>query len=101
MRIEGSSIPFHIARAYGVAQAVRPRSLEAIEPTEHRQRPDTAELASASRLVAARVAGNVDFTAREEAPRATEAPIAFYRHPADKNAAATGVEAGRTLDVTG
>lgn len=47
----------------------------------------------ASPLVAARVAAPVDFTA-------PASPMGLYRHPADRNAAATGVSVGARLDVT-
>jgi hypothetical protein len=51
-----------------------------------------------SRLVGAVVPGRVSFAG--EVPVQTGS-IALYRHPADRNAAATGVQAGRVLDVTG
>lgn len=52
----------------------------------------------AARLVAAGVPGRVSFS---EAGGATATnAMAMYRHPADRNAAATGVHAGRVLDVT-
>lgn len=62
---------------------------------------DRLDLASApsapktNPLVAARVRTPVDF-----APTAA-APMDIYRHPADRNAAATGVRLGTSLDVTG
>jgi hypothetical protein len=54
--------------------------------------------ATVSRLVGAVVPGRVSFAG--EVPVQTGS-IALYRHPADRNAAATGVQAGRVLDVTG
>lgn len=33
------------------------------------------------------------------APALTGEPLQLYRHPADKNAAATAVQAGRVIDV--
>lgn len=46
-------------------------------------------------LVAHRVRGPVDFTAVPPAG----AGLPFYRHPADRNAAATSISASRHLDV--
>ena len=55
----------------------------------------SAPAAKANPLVAARVRMPVDF-----APTAA-GPLDIYRHPADRNAAATGVSLGSSLDVTG
>lgn len=93
-------IPFHIAKAYGVA---RPASIR-VAPARELERVDAVNQAPArkpevARLVAARVPGGIDFTADE--PRPSRETIAMYRHPADRNAAATGVQAGRLLDVDG
>lgn len=53
-------------------------------------------------LVAGKVAAGIDFDVVEAgAASESEQPIQLYKHPADKNVAATGVEAGRRLDVTG
>jgi hypothetical protein len=46
------------------------------------------------------VPGGVDFSANEARPTSSAA-LAFYRHPADKNSAATGVQVGRSIDVSG
>jgi len=97
------SIPFHVARAYGVAantgvQPVRaePRVLDA----------DTSPLAfvapkskvpAAAKLSAGVVPGRVDFKAGEAV---VDAALQMYRHPADKNVVAT-LLAGRRVDVTG
>jgi hypothetical protein len=110
MRIDGQhpgaqpSNPYHIARAYGVrppaaASQIAPVSAASgtgrIEPTAEQTRPDTVR-----RLVAGIVPGGVDFAGPEAAPRAAEA-LPMYRHPADRNAAATAVNVGRRLDVSG
>ena len=62
----------------------------------------------AQRLVAAPVPGSINFTTGTDgafAPAASASAsggaLPMYRNPADKNAAAVGVEAGRTLDVEG
>ncbi len=49
-----------------------------------------------ARLVAAKVPGSVEFGA--DGPRVGSG-LSIYRSPADRNAAATGVDAGRLLDV--
>jgi hypothetical protein len=57
--------------------------------------------APSSRLVAARVSGGIDFlegTAHTARPRTASIPM--YAHPADRNAAATSVSAGRLVDLT-
>ncbi len=50
-----------------------------------------------SKLVAATVPGKVDFTNSASPTQTTSIPL--YKHPADKNAAATGVFSGRAIDV--
>jgi hypothetical protein len=52
----------------------------------------------ASRMVAATVGGRIDF---QEPASQTDGALPMYRHPADRNAAATAVNAGRVLDVEG
>jgi hypothetical protein len=67
---------------------------------------DQAQLAAAKkradirRLVAARVEGGIDFSTGSVRPAATGA-LPLYRHPADKNAAATAIDMGRRVDVQG
>jgi hypothetical protein len=65
-------------------------------------RTETRPAAAATRLVGARLVGaRVQQPAFEPAPpaRAPDAPLPFYRDPAQANAAATAV-AGSRLDVT-
>lgn len=105
-----STIPFHIARAYGVpsnAQAVRGSGtgpVQAPAPVQKVQAA-TAERGGLSRagqaLVAAVVPGKVDFSGDSPKPSVASESLSLYRHPADKNAAATGVLLGRRLDVNG
>jgi hypothetical protein len=49
------------------------------------------------------VAAAVEARANPSAPTSVSASgsLAFYRHPADRNQAATAILAGRTLDVKG
>jgi hypothetical protein len=54
-----------------------------------------------SRLVAGVVSGRVEFDETGVARVGAGDSIAMYRRPADRNAAATGVTAGRLIDVRG
>lgn len=74
-----SPLPFRLAQTYGVAPAARREA-----------KPNAAA------LVATKVAAGIDFQAPPQSPHA---PLAMYRHPADKNAATTAVNAGRLIDV--
>ena len=100
MKVPPPSIPFHLARAYGVEPARRvdaPAPIVEAKPADGRSRTPRG----AERLVAAVVPGGIDFDA-PAGPRPTGgASIPMYRHPADRNAAATGVDAGRVIDVRG
>lgn len=93
-----ASIPFHVARAYGVGS--RPASQIEAKPVA-----SASSSASAAKLVAATVAGPITFNSLDTAApsKASSAgPIdlfPLYRHPADKNAAATSIDAGRALDT--
>lgn len=94
------SIPFHVARAYGGLSAGRLTVVPAATgAAAMREAPARMPSPTVSRLVGARVPGGIDFSTPAPAP-APEAAMAFYRHPADKNAAATAVSAGRVLDTT-
>lgn len=115
------SAPF--SRAEGlVAQRVGPAHVGAanVEGSSTQAAPQALQVAAAnrakivSRLVAATVPGGVAFTQgasmqQASAQSKTEAEVRFaqpaalqmYRHPADKNVAATGVWAGKNLDVMG
>ncbi len=101
--------PYHISQAYGVSlpNGLRVRPMQA--PT-HAPAPGGLDLAdtfqqtqgahsehNVARVVAARVPGAVDFS--PELSRNNATPIPFYRHPADTNAAATAIDAGRVIDV--
>jgi len=71
--------------------AQRPSSLDAIA-----ERPKTPAM---RRLIAGVVPGGIDFSG--ETARPTSSAIPLYRHPADQNAAATTLSAGRMVDVEG
>ena len=97
MRITSSSIPIHIARAYGVEQAINvSRAFDRADATASEKSPNDS--ASTRQLIAGLVPGSVDFSADQ--PTASAPALAMYRHPADRNAAATNVDAGRVIDTT-
>jgi len=98
----GAPIPFQVARAYG--GSVRPVAttrpthvpdtrLGGVNPTS----PGPARSQGIARLVAAAVPGGVEFSG--DGPVASPGALSLYRHPADRNVAATGVVVGRSLDV--
>jgi hypothetical protein len=51
-----------------------------------------------ARVVAGRVPGGIDFTAGGPQPSDS---LSIYKHPADKNTAATGTQLGRMVDFDG
>lgn len=90
--------PFHIARAYGLQAAMPAQSLRTASPIAPAAPALTPN--NVARLSAGVVQGGISFGVGEAATPASAYPL--YRHPADKNAAATAVlSAGRRLDVTG
>lgn len=108
MRITPDTTPVHIARAYGLntRHAGAPSSPNRAHAPDVTHRDDVVDMRNqaraetASDLVAAQVEKPVDFAQPRPAAPAGNA-IPFYRHPADKNAAATSIEAGRVIDVSG
>lgn len=110
-----------VARAYGLPQAPRPASpvkAPAIEARAARvqdaasvsavRTPDVAArlsgVSAATRvreLVAATVPGRVDFDDPAVGVLSAGGSYTMHGRPADRNAAALGVQAGRSLDVTG
>lgn len=93
----GGPIPFRVAQAYA-RHTPRPSAVEPASPARN-QPGEVSQLHTPAvrRLVAGTVPGGVDFSGDQARPGA--ATLQFYRHPADRNAAATGVELGRSLDV--
>lgn len=110
----GPTNPYHVASAYGVQPPTAPKpalpaaGAHGVDETAGPRRAADGpvfriEPTPVDRLVAGRVPGGVEFAASGAAaqPSAPEA-LPFYRHPADRNAAATGIaQAGRRLDVSG
>ena len=91
--------PFHLAKAYSPA---KPQTHPA--PGPRVASGDTVEVSgkrpnSVNSLVAGKVAVAPNF-APAPAPANSDA-LPMYRHPADKNAAATDLSLGRGLDVQG
>ncbi len=94
MRI-GPTNPFHIARAY---QVQAPKAAPQTQPQDAAPVAGSIKPVSpTSRIVAGQVPGRVSFAGAQPEPSGPAIP--FYRHPADKNAAATAVNAGKTLDI--
>ena len=101
MNITPSSIPFYIARAHGVERAIavsRTRQAARVQPIES-TRTVESQTNGPSALVGAIVPGRIDFT--DSLPLQRAEALSMYRRPSDHNAAATGVEAGRVVDVSG
>jgi len=113
MQINGS-LPFHVARAYGVSTAQpaapsRPATpANAAPPTPppaQVQPTDAADTTQPSAKIQSLVAGQVtqpiDFNATPAAKLAPGATLQLYNRAADRIEAATAVRIGRSLDVTG
>ena len=103
MRID-SSIPLHVARAYGLMPAARSAPLKAAAPVEQ---PKAAAPAEASRppdgvqkLIAGHVPGAVDF-ASASTPTSPAGAYQLYTRAADKIEAAVAVQIGRAVDIKG
>lgn len=100
MRITPPTMPHHLAKAYGVSPVAKASPVRASEAAARVGVQQAAGGSEAIRkLVAGVVPGGIDFSSAEPTPSAPA--MAFYRHPADQNAAATGVLAGRVLDLEG
>ncbi len=90
-----SSIPFHVAKAYGLVKSPQVRAVQMsqrLEAVGNRQ-----PAANFRSLVAGVVPGGIDFSGDRARP--TDAALPMYNRPADRNAAATGVQLGRILDI--
>lgn len=105
------SLPFRLLEAYGAPNtAPRPvpsppgrdvprvlNDVDTVELTAPRHPAPRSD--GPQRLVAATVTVPVDFNAARTSTTADT--LAMYRHPADKNAAATAVNIGRAFDAIG
>ena len=109
------TIPFHVAQAYGVrpsAQVTRSagasQNVGAVSqapvaspiPTSA-VGPATKLPSAAQKLVGATVPGRVDFSGDKPQQVTGASALQLYARPADRNAAATAVSIGRSLDVRG
>lgn len=102
------TIPFHVAQAYGVRPAVQTQQAAASRASENAQASQIAQPSgpsarlpsAAQKLIGATVPGRVDFYGSTPT-QTTDSSFQLYRHPAEKNAAATAVSIGRSLDVRG
>jgi hypothetical protein len=107
MNVEpNSSLPIHIARAYGLQQAKPTVPVEQAREAVEAQRTEirkelTNSQRNIARLIAGVVPGGIDFDAPEPIP-SDRTSIPFYSHPAAQNAASTSISStGRSIDVTG
>lgn len=90
---------YQIGRADQVRPAMRVRPIDSAPPIARIEPVARRSTSGVSRLVAGTVGGRIDFSGEQPAQDPTA--LAMYRHPADRNAAATAVGAGRLIDVTG
>ncbi len=110
--VNTNPLSFRLAAAYGVTPKARtgafaaaptasPVATPSIVPTQT-DRVD-ASLTRIRPLVAATVPGKIDFSANapQQTSGSANGTMPLYRHPYDKNAAATGVASGKAIDVTG
>ncbi len=100
MNVNGPSIPFHLAKAYGVSPTrVRPASTPG---TVARIGNSPQNDPQSNQLTAATVPGKINFdAAAKPSPAAPGGTLPFYTRPGDRNEAATVIQAGRSLDITG
>lgn len=108
--VNTNPLSFRLAAAYGVAPKARafaptpaaaPTATSGLAATQT-DRVD-ASLTRIRPLVAATVPGKIDFSASspQQTSVSSGGAMPMYRHPYDKNAAATGVASGKAIDVTG
>lgn len=103
----------YIAKAYGLNGITPVARIAPSAPSTSVQAPSQVRVAadlgsvslnaakmpsSAQKLVAAVVPGKIDFSGDQPVQ---SSGLSMYRHPADRNAAATAVSLGRALDIRG
>jgi len=107
MTIGNGPISFNLAKAYGLQAAVKPQP---VQPVAKSQAVSSAaspassatSVRRADSLAAATVPGKVSFDAAPAATRPEAfSPLQMYSRPSDRNAVATAVAVGRTLDIQG
>ncbi len=106
MQITSATFPPHVARAYGVrtappvARAVRSEPTAGADAIAKIAPAQPKATGAVNRLVAQVVPGSISFTDNGVAmPKAPSIPI--YTNGADRNAAATRIAIGSSLDITG
>lgn len=82
------------------ARAVETAPIARLAPARPTPSEAVQDNAGLQKLVAATVPGSIDFRGEtpEPGPARREA-LPLYRHPADRNEAATGINAGRVVDT--
>ncbi|MCK4872484.1 MAG: hypothetical protein KAS72_07140 [Phycisphaerales bacterium] len=103
MRVEPSHPMLRLVRLHGAEPASPRRAVQPVDAPRAVDRPGTESRIDdrsirMTRLVAAVVPGGVDFTGKTPQPARDALPL--YRHPADRNAAATAVGVGRMIDIS-
>ena len=103
MRITGS-IPIHIARAYNIVQARPAAPVQQTHQIAQSQRAEKVDAykpsESVQQLIAGNVSGPVDFISAST-PTSQAGAYQLYTRAADKIEAATAVQIGQSIDITG
>ena len=106
MRIDGQ-LPMHIAQAYGISRVAPLRGPRPTVPSQPVHRTHSAQNAArpgaigAERLVAGRVAGQIEFNGSSTRDPNNTGSLQLYTRAADKLEAAIGVHLGRAIDLRG
>ena len=111
MTIGNGPISFNLAKAYGLQAAVKPQPVQPVAKSQavsSAASPASSATSAATSvrradsLAAATVPGKVSFDAAPAATRPEAfSPLQMYSRPSDRNAVATAVAVGRTLDIQG
>ena len=99
------TLPFRVAAAYGAPRPAQAGTQASpLAPTEASSGA-SVKSSKASSLVAGRVPDSADLQSANLAAMSLAASpsgsLSFYRNPAEKNAAATGIAQGKMIDVEG
>jgi hypothetical protein len=90
------TIPPQVARVHPLERAARPLTVTPLRRTDGVSAA-TLVRGGPERLVAGAVPGGIDFSVSTPVPSGPAIPM--YRHPADRNAAAVSIHAGRMIDI--
>ncbi len=99
------TLPFRVAAAYGAPRPAQAGTSAAPLALNGASNGASVKSSKASGLVAGRVSDSVelhgtDLAAMNQAANPSGS-LSFYRNPAEKNAAATGIAQGKIIDVEG